>query len=173
MTWKVDVDHSEIEFSVKHFKFMTVQGRVESFGGTLAMDEENPTASSVEGWVDVASVKTGLSPRDANLRSGAFFDADRFPRMSFRSTRIEALSMDKFQVYGDLTARGITREVVFDVVSKGEMPPADGQRCWAFEAHVVLDRKAFDLQWHPLIETGGLAVSDQVKGTIEIRFLEE
>ena len=172
MAWQVDVAHSKIEFSVKHFKFMTVQGQVESFGGALHMNQEDPESSSVTGWVEVASVKTGLSPRDANLRSKAFFDAERFPQMSFRSTRIESLPGERFKVYGDLTARDITREVVFDVVNKGELPATGGKRRWAFEASVVLNRKAFDLQWHPLVETGGIAVSDEVQGAIQIRFVE-
>jgi polyisoprenoid-binding protein YceI len=173
MSWKVDPANSRIGFSVQHFKFTTVRGHFESFAGTLEMDEGNPPASFVEGTVETTSVKTGISPRDSNLRSKTFFDASRFPRMSFRSTRIEALPGGAFKVYGELTARDITREVVFDVANRGEMPAGGGGRRWAFEASTVLNRKDFDLQWHPLVETGGLAVGDEVKGTIEIQFVEE
>jgi polyisoprenoid-binding protein YceI len=173
MSWKVDLGNSRIEFSVRHFRLTTVKGLFESFEGTLDMDEGNPPASSVEGTVEVASVRTGLSPRDASLRSKAFFDARRFPRMRFRSTRIEALPGDNFEVHGELTARDVTREVVFDVVNRGELPAIDGRRRWAFGASIVLNRKDFDLAWHPLIETGGVAVGDEVKGTLEIEFVEE
>ena len=128
MSWKVDPSNSRIEFSVKHFRFTTVKGHFESFEGTLNMDEENPPLSSVEGTVDPASVKTGISPRDASLRSKSFFDVSRFPKMSFRSTRIEALLGDAFKVYGELTIRDVTREVVFDVANRGEMPAGGGGR---------------------------------------------
>lgn len=173
MAWKVDPTHSKIEFSVRHLQVTTVRGHFESFEGTLEMDADNPTASTVVGTVDVASVRTPLAPRDRNLRSAAFFDAKRFPKMRFRSTQIEALSEDQFKVSGEMTIRDITREVVFDAVSKGEMATEKGKRRWAFEASITLNRKDFGLQWHPLIETGGLAVDDLVHGTIEIQMVQE
>lgn len=173
MAWKVDPTHSKIEFSVRHLQVTTVRGFFGSFEGTLAIDEENPEASTAEGTVDVASVHTPLSPRDRNLRSKAFFDAARFPKMSFRSTRLEAFQGDAFKVYGEMTIRDITREVVFGVVNRGEMPAAAGKRRWAFDASITLNRKDFGLQWHPIIEIGGLAVDDLVHGTIEIQVVQE
>ena len=173
MAWKVDPTHSKIEFSVRHLQVTTVRGFFVSFEGTLAINEEHPEASTVEGTVDVASVHTPLSARDRNLRSKAFFDVARFPKMNFRSTRLEAFQGDTFKVYGEMTIRDITREVVFDVVNRGEMPAAAGKRRWAFAASITLNRKDFGLQWHPLIEIGSLAVDDLVHGAIEIQVVQE
>ncbi len=173
MSWKVDPDQSSIEFLVTHLKVTSVRGRFESFEGTLEMDEENPQASSVEGSVDVASVKTGFSPRDSNLRSAGFFDAKAFPKMRFRSTQIGPLEGDQLKVYGELTIRDVTRDVVFDVVSKGELPQAGGKRRWAFSASIALNRKDFGLKWNPLMELGGLLVADDVNGRAEIQVVEE
>jgi polyisoprenoid-binding protein YceI len=173
MAWKVDPTQSKIEFSVRHLQVTTVRGHFASFEGTLVIDEETPSASTVEGTVDVASVHTPLSPRDRNLRSKAFFDAARLPKMSFRSTRLEAFQGDTFKLHGEMTIRDITREVAFDVVNKGEMLATAGKRRWAFGASIVLNRKDFGLQWHPLIEVGGLAVDDMVQGIIEIQAVQE
>jgi polyisoprenoid-binding protein YceI len=173
MSWKVDPDSSSIEFSIQHLKVTTVRGRFESFGGTLAMDEENPQASSVEGSVEIASVKTGVSPRDSNLRSAGFFDADGFPKMTFRSTRIGPLEGDAFKVYGELTIRDVTREVIFDVTNKGELPAAGSERRWGFSASIALNRKDYGLKWNPLMELGGLLVADDVAGSLEMQFVEE
>ena len=150
-----------------------VRGRFESFEGTLVMEEGDPTESSIEGSVDVASVKTGVSPRDSNLRSAGFFDAQGFPKMSFRSARIGPLEGDRFKVYGELTIKEVTREVAFDVVNKGEMPGENGNRRWAFDASIALNRKDFGLQWNALMELGGLLVVDDVSGLLEIQFVEE
>ena len=173
MSWRVDRDQSSIEFLVKHLQVTNVRGRFESFEGTLVMEEGNPQESSIEGSVDVSSVKTGVSPRDSNLRSAGFFDAKGFPKMSFRSTRIGPLEGDGFKVYGELTIKDVTREVVFDVVNKGEMPGANGNRRWAFGASIALNRKDFGLEWNPLMELGGLLVADDVVGTAEIQVVEE
>lgn len=173
MSWKVDPDQSSIEFQVTHLKVTSVRGSFGSFEGTLEMDEENPQASSVEGSVDVASVKTGVAPRDSNLRSAGFFDAKGFPRMKFRSTQIGPLEGDSLKVYGELTIRDVTRDVVFEVVSKGELPQVDGDRRWAFSASIALNRKDFGLKWNPLMELGGLLVADDVVGRAEIQVVEE
>jgi polyisoprenoid-binding protein YceI len=173
MSWRVDRDQSSIEFLVKHLQVTNVRGRFESFDGTLVMEEANPQESSIQGSVDVASVKTGVSPRDSNLRSAGFFDAQGFPKISFRSTRIGPMEGDEFRVYGELTIREVTREVAFDVVNKGEMPIENGSRRWAFSANIALNRKDFGLEWSPLMELGGLLVADDVVGTAEIQVVEE
>jgi polyisoprenoid-binding protein YceI len=173
MAWKVDSKQSKIEFLVTHLRLTTVRGRFTQFEGTLHMDEENPTSSDVEGTVDVASVKTGIGLRDSSLRAAGFFDVKRFPKMSFRSTRVGPFDGNRFQVHGDLTIRDITRPVVFDVVDKGEMSAVGGQRRHAFDAALVLNRKDFDLKWNPLMEFGGLLVADKINAVLEIVLLEE
>ncbi len=173
MPWKVDLDSSSVGFSARHLRVSTVRGRFESFEGVLEMDESNPPASAVQGSVDVASVRTGVSPRDNSLRSAGFFDVGRFPKITFRSTRVGPFDEDNFQVHGELTIRDVTREVVFDVVNKGELPAREGQRRWGFGATVAIDRKAFGLKWGALMELGGLLVADEVAGTLDIQFVEE
>lgn len=173
MAWKVDLENSKIEFLVTHFRVTTVRGRFESFEGTLEMFEEDPQASSVAGTVDTGSIKTGISMRDSNLRGAGCFDSGRFPKMSFQSTRIGEFEGDNFQVYGDLTIKDITRPVVFDVVNKGEMPAKEGTRRWAFGGSIVVNRKDFDIKWNVFFETGGLFVGDEIKGELELHFLQE
>lgn len=173
MTWKVDPKRSSIEFLVEHLRVTTVRGRFESFEGMLEMVEEDPQASSVAGTVEVASLKTGISMRDSNLRSAGRFDAGRFATIGFRSTRVGDFEGDTFKVYGDLTIKDITRPVVFDIVNKGEMPAEEGKRRWAFGASIMLNRKDFDIKWNPLMEAGGLLVSDEIKGELELQFVQE
>ncbi len=173
MAWKVDSEQTKIEFLARHLVVTTVRGRFQSFEGTLEMNEDNPQASSVAGTVEVASVATGISMRDSNLLGAGRFDAKRFPKMRFHSTRVGDFEGDAFKVYGDLTIKDITRPVVFDIVNKGEMPSKDGKRRWAFGASIVVNRKDFNIQWHPLIEMSGLFVGDQIRGEIEIQFVQE
>jgi len=173
MAWKVDPNQSKIEFLVTHLKVTTVRGRFESLEGTLDMNEEDPQASTVQGTVDSASVKTGISLRDNSLRAPGRFDAQRFPKISFRSTRIGPFEGNRFQVFGDLTIKDITRPVVFDIVNKGEVQAGEGERRWAFGATIVVNRKDFDIKWNPLMEVGGMFVNDEIKGELEMLMVQE
>lgn len=136
--------------------------------GTIDINEENPEASSVQGAIDVASLRTGLSVRDRSLWTAGRFDAKRFPTMSFRSTRVGDFEGDSFKVYGELTIKEFTCPVVFDVVNKGEAPTENGRRRWAFSASIVLNRRDWKIEWNPLIELGGLLIGTDVRGAIEI-----
>ena len=173
MAWKVDPTTSKVEFTIKHLTITRQRGRFESFEGSLNMDEADPQASSVEGTIDVASIRTGIGPRDINLRSSAYFDAKRFPQMSFRSTRVGPFEGDRFQVFGDLTIKETTRPVVFDVVNKGEMPGTQDGRRWAFHASIVLNRKDYGVYWNALTELGGLLLGDDVQGELELQMVYE
>jgi polyisoprenoid-binding protein YceI len=173
MAWKVDRDNSKIAFTVKHLRLTTVRGHFLRFAGFIHIDEENPQASLVEGTVDVASVKTGIGPRDQSLRAPGFFDVGRFPRMTFRSTRIGPFEGNRFPVYGELTIRDVTRDETFQVIDKGELPPEGSRRRWAFEASITLNRKDYGLKWNPLLELGGLLVGDEVTGLAEIQVVRE
>lgn len=148
-------------------------GRFTSFEGTLNLDEGVPAASSVEGSVDVVSLQTPISLRDKNLRSAAYFDVKRFPKMSPRNTRVADFEGDRFKVYGDLTIRDVSRQAVFDVVNKGEMPAEQYRRRWAFGASIVLNHRDYGVEWSPLIELGGLVVAEEVRAAIEIEVLQE
>ena len=173
MAWNVKPKLSTIEFVVKHLQVLSVRGRFHSFEGTLHMNEENPPDSRVEGSIEIASVKTGIGLRDASVRGRGFFDAKRFPRMSFRSTRVGPFQGNRFDVHGELTIRDVTRPVVFHVVDKGEQPAVDGRRHHAFDATVSLSREEFDLKFPPIQELFGLLVGDRIEVSLDIHVVEE
>jgi polyisoprenoid-binding protein YceI len=176
MPWKVDPANSEIAFHVQHLRLTKVRGRFHTFEGTLDMNEEDPPASAVEGTVDTASLKTGIGPRDSNLRGPGRFDVKRFPKMSFKSTKVGPFDGNRFKVHGNLTIKDITKPVVFDVIDKGELSPVQGQparRRRAFEATIQLNRKDFGIKWNPLMELGGLFVGDEIDGKLQMTMVKE
>jgi polyisoprenoid-binding protein YceI len=171
MSWTIDTAHSSVEFSVKHMMIATVRGRFTEFAGTVVLNEQNPEASSAEGWVEINSVDTRDAARDAHLRSGDFFDAEAHPRMTFRSTRIRRTGGDSFKVAGEMTIRGVTREVVFDVTYEGENMDPWGNRRRGFTAQTSFNRKDFGLTWNVALETGGVLVAEQVKVNVEMELI--
>jgi polyisoprenoid-binding protein YceI len=167
-TWAIDPVHSIAEFAVKHMMVSTVKGRFGSTAGTLSIDEVNPVHSSVTASIDVASVDTGEPQRDSHLRSDDFFNAERFPHITFRSTRVERVNDERWKVTGDLTIRDITREVVLETEFEGQVTDVQGKQRAAFTATTELSRKDFGLKWNALLETGGAVVGDRVKVTLHI-----
>lgn len=162
-TWTIDPTHSTVEFSVKHMMFTTVKGRFGDVTGTIDFDPANPTAASVNAEIDVASIDTRSADRDNHLRSADFFDVERFPKMTFRSTRVEPKGDNKFTVYGELTIRDVTREVALDAEFQGSGKNPWGQEVAGFEASTTIDRTDFGLTWNAALETGGVLVSNEVK----------
>ncbi len=176
MPWKVDPANSEVRFLVKHFRLTTVKGRFKTFDGTLDMNEEDPQASTVEGTIDTATISTGIRPRDADLRRRGRFNVRDFPKMSFQSTRIGPFEGNRFKVYGNLTIKGITKPVVFDVEDMGELSPVKGQparRRHAFEARTQVNRKDFDIKWFPLAEIGSIPVGEHIDVICKIQFIKD
>jgi polyisoprenoid-binding protein YceI len=167
-TWSIDGAHSIAEFAVKHMMISTVKGRFRDLSGTVQIDERHPESSSVDAAIETASIDTGLEQRDAHLRSEDFFDAERFPRITFRSTSVAREDDDEWQVYGDLTMHGVTRPVVLDLEFEGETIDAWGKRRAAFTATTTINRHDFGLNWNGVIEAGGVVVQDKVKITLHI-----
>jgi polyisoprenoid-binding protein YceI len=166
-TWKIDPAHSHVEFAVKHMMISTVKGRFSEVTGEIRHDETNVANSSVEIEVGVASIDTRESQRDTHLRSADFFDAETFPNMTFRSTRIEG-PLDEFKLSGDLTIHGVTRPLTFDVTHEGRgKDPWGGERI-GFSATGKIKRSEFGLTWNAALETGGFLVGDDVKISIDI-----
>ena len=169
-TWNLDPSHSLIEFSAKHMMITTVKGRMAELRGAITIDEANPDRSSVSVEVDTASIDTRSEQRDQHLRSPDFLDIEKFPTVTFRSTRIEgarASEGDGFKVIGDLTIRGTTREVTLDATFEGRgKDPWGGERV-SFSADTKIDRRDFGLTWNAALETGGVLVSNDVKIHIE------
>ena len=171
MKWQIDPSHSTIEFSVKHMMFTTVRGQFKTFSGDLTIDPANPAQSYAEGSIDVASITTGEEQRDAHLRSGDFFDMEKYPQMSFRSSRIESLGGSMYKVYGQMTIKDVTREVVFDVTDEGQGQDPWGNQRRGISAETKLNRKDFGLTWNVALETGGWLVGDEIKVSVELQLV--
>lgn len=164
--WKLDPSHTSVEFAAKHMMITTVRGRIADVEGTIYTDEENPSKSSVEAVLKGASLDTRSDQRDQHLRSADFLDVEKFPDITFRSTRIEG-TKEKFKLFGDLTIRGTTKEIALDVTFEGEArDPWGGERV-GFAASGKIDRRDFGLTWNQALETGGLLVGNDIKISIE------
>ena len=168
--WKLDPSHSVVEFSAKHMMITTVRGQFGTVEGQIVADEENPAQSSVEVEIDAAGIDTRAEQRDAHLRSADFLDVESFPKLTFRSKRIEGgyrQPGDAFKVVGDLTIRGTTREVTLDAVYEGTgKDPWGGERV-SFSADTKIDRRDFGLVWNVGLETGGVLVGHEIKIHLE------
>lgn len=171
-TWTIDPAHSIAEFAVKHMMVATVKGRFRTVEGTLRIDEANPQRSLITAAVDAASVDTGVEQRDEHLRSDDFFNAERFPKLAFQSTKIEQAG-DAWKMTGDLTIRDVTRSVVFDVEFDGRGVDAWGGDRAGFSAETKISRKDFGVHWNGLIEAGGVAVGDTVRISINISVVRQ
>lgn len=166
--WNLDVEHSEVGFSVKHMMFANVKGSFRKVSGRITIDPADITKSSVEAEIDAASIETRSEQRDGHLRSADFFDVEKFPTLTFRSTRVDALSNKEFNVTGDLTIRDVTKQVVLHVTETGRgTDPWGGQRA-GFSATTAVDRTAFGLTWNAALETGGVLVGNDIKILIEV-----
>jgi len=169
-TWNLDPAHSVVEFKVKHMMISNVKGTFGKASGVLNYDEANPGAASIEATVDVTSIATGDAQRDAHLKSGDFFDVEKFPAMSFKSFKVRP---EDGIVEGELTIKGVTKTVRFEV----EGPTAPGKDPWgntrvAVEATAKISRKEFGLTWNAALETGGVLVGDEVTITIDAQFVK-
>lgn len=172
MAWELDAAHSLIEFSVKHMMVSTVKGRFNKHSGVLELDEQNPSASKVDITIDVSSVYTGDEKRDGHLRSADFFDAEKYPTITYKSTKVEELSSERFRITGDLTMHGVTKEVVFDANLEGRAKNPWGKNVAAFSISTSVNRKDFDLNWNVALEAGGVLVSEKVNINIEAEAVE-
>jgi polyisoprenoid-binding protein YceI len=169
-TWNLDPAHSLVEFSAKHMMITTVKGRFAEVRGALALDNEQPDVSSVAVEIAAASIDTRVEQRDQHLRSADFLDAENYPLITFRSRRIEGAPLtahSEFRVIGDLTIRGVTREVTLAASYEGQgRDPWGGDRV-SFSANAKIDRRDFGLTWNAALETGGVLVSNEIKIHIE------
>jgi polyisoprenoid-binding protein YceI len=175
-TWKIDPSHSTIEFAVKHMMFTTVRGRFKEVTATIVADERNPTRSTVNVEINAASIDTGTPDRDKHLVSPDFLDVAKFPKITFKSKRVEgaiAKDGDKFRVVGDLTIRGTTKEVTLECVYEGRgKDPWGGERA-GFAASTHIDRREWGLQWNQTLETGGILVGNDVRIEAEVQSVKQ
>ena len=172
--WQIDPAHSAAHFSVRHLMISNVRGEFTKLSGGALINPADPAKSTVEINIEAASVSTREPQRDEHLRSADFFDAAKYPALTFRSKRIEALGADNFKLTGDLTIHGVTKEVTFDV----EGPTASVKDPWGnvragVMASAKINRKDFGLGWNALTEAGGMVVGEEVKITIEAELIQQ
>jgi polyisoprenoid-binding protein YceI len=172
-TWNIDPAHSVAEFKVKHMMISNVKGQFAKVTGVLTLDEADLTNSRVEALIEAASIETRDAQRDAHLKSADFFHVEKFPSLSFKSTRISVVRDGELALEGDMTIRGITRKVLFSV--EGPTPPAKdpwGNTRVAVLATTKINRKDFGLTWNTALETGGILVGEEVTITLEAQFVK-
>jgi polyisoprenoid-binding protein YceI len=167
-TWQIDAAHSEVGFEVKHLMMSKVRGRFGSVSGTITLDAEEFARSQTEIDIEVSSIDTGHGQRDEHLRSADFFDVESFPRMAFRSTRIEP-GHGGFRLIGELKIRGVTREVVLEVVEEGHRTDPWGVERLAFSGSTLIDRRDYGLTWNQALEAGGVLVGNQIRIVLEVQ----
>jgi polyisoprenoid-binding protein YceI len=173
-TYLIDPAHSSIQFSIRHMMISNVKGTFAGVKGTVVYDPENVSSSTVNAEIDIASINTMDEKRDAHLKSADFFEAEKYPKMTFKSKRVEKTSEDEFRVTGDLTIHGVTKDVVLtvtDVAPEGKDPW--GNTRTGASARGKINRKDFGLTWSAPLETGGVLVGDDVKLELEVEMIKQ
>jgi len=168
--WKIDPAHSEINFKVKHLVVSAVRGHFNTFDASIETANEDFSDAKISFEADVNSVNTQNEQRDGHLKSPDFFDAAKHPKMSFVSTSVKKVSDYELQVAGNLTMRGVTKEIILDVVYNGTVAGFGGNQVAGFEINGKLNRFDFGLQWSAMTEAGGVVVSNEVKIEILAEF---
>lgn len=165
--WNVDPAHSGLNFTVKHLMVSKVRGRFQSFSGTIIIDED-PVKSSVNATAQVSSIDTNDNARDEHLRTGDFFDAEKFPTIELRSTKVEKKGGD-YVLHGDLTIKDVTKSVTFDLEFEGVGKDPWGNVKAGFSATTEINRKDFGLEYNAVLETGGVLIGEKVKIELDIQ----
>jgi len=172
-TWSIDPAHSHVEFAVKHLMISTVKGRFGIVGGTVRTDDADPAKADVDVEIDANSIDTRQEQRDAHLKSADFFDVEKFPKLTFKSTRVHDVDGDAFKLTGDLTIHGVTRPITLDVTSEGRgKDPWGGERS-GFSATGKIKRSEFGLTWNQVLEAGGFAVGDDIKISLDVELIKQ
>jgi len=169
-TWKIDPAHSEINFKVKHLVVSTVTGHFGKFDASIESGKEDFSDAKINFEADINSTDTKNEQRDGHLKSADFFDAEKYPKMTFISKSIKTISDHEMQVIGNLTLRGVTKEITLDVIYNGTVAGFGGTEVAGFEVRGKVNRFDFGLQWNALTEAGGVVVSNEVKIEILAEF---
>src|SRR5262245_23341934 len=171
--WEIDSSHSSLQFSVRHLVIAKVRGSFARWSGTVQAPNGDFSQATVAVTVDASSIDTGVADRDAHLKSPDFFDVAQHPELRFVSKRVQPRSGDEIDVGGDLTIKGITREVVLRVEQHGQAKDPWGNVRSAFTAKTSIDRKDFGLTYNQVLETGGALVGDRVEIEAEIEAVKQ
>jgi polyisoprenoid-binding protein YceI len=171
--WHIDPLHSSAQFSVRHMMISTVRGHFGGVKGAVMLDDKNPANDTVEATIDCTTINTGEAKRDSDLKGEEFFDVKKYPVMKFKSKRVEVAGAGKLKVTGDLTINAITRQVVLDLDEP--TPPIKDTLNHikvGVQGTTRVSRKAFGILYNPVMETGGVAVSDEVAIELDIELIK-
>jgi polyisoprenoid-binding protein YceI len=172
-SWVIDNSHSNIQFSVRHLMIAKVRGRFASFTGTVNFDETTPANSTVDVQIEAASIETKDAKRDGHLVSPDFLDASNHPYLTFVSKRVAVKDETHGTIYGDLTIRGVTKEVALEVEYSGQAKAPWGTTSAGFSASTKINRTDWGLNWNAPLETGGVLVGEEVSIDIEIEIVKQ
>ncbi len=172
--YQLDPVHSSVGFSVKHMMIAKVRGTFEKLSGQLTFDKNNPEAASAVATIDAASINTREPQRDTHLRSPDFFDIEKYPTLSFKSKSVIASGDGDLKVVGDLTIKGVTKEVTLQVERPSdELKDPYGNLKIGLSASTKIRRKDFGLNWNAALEAGGVLVGDEVTIDLDLQFVKE
>ncbi|MDQ2871246.1 MAG: YceI family protein [Acidobacteriota bacterium] len=165
-TFSFDKGHSLVGFRIRHF-VSKVEGRFRDYDGTISLDRQNPAASRVDVTIQAASIDTGSENRDKDLRSANFFDVEKFPTISFKSTKVAPKGKDAYDVTGDFTMHGITKTITIPVRHGGFARAGKVEKA-GFEVAFTLDRKEYGITWNRTVDAGGVMLGDDVEINIQV-----
>ena len=171
-TWVIDKNHSETGFQIRHL-MSRVRGHFNDFAGTVAADPAKPENATVEFTVKTASIDTGNEGRDKDLRSANFFEVEKYPEMTFKSTRVKATGKDKYDVTGTLTLHGVSKEVTLPVVFLGFGKDPWGNDRAGFSIDLTLNRKDYGIVWNKALDNGGALLGDDVLVSINLESVKK
>ncbi len=171
--WILDPSHSEIQFKVRHLMVSYVTGSFTQFDATVETKGDDLTTAKVKFTADVNSVSTNNEQRDAHLKNNDFFDADNYPQLNFESSRLEQISEEEYNVYGTLTMRGVSKEIVLQAEYGGIMTDPWGNSRTGFSVTGKINRKDFGVGFGMVSETGGVLLGDEVKINANVEFIKE
>ena len=171
--WEIDSSHSSLQFSVRHLVIAKVRGSFARWSGTIDVPNGDFSKATVNVTIDASSIDTGVADRDGHLKSPDFFDVAQHPELRFVGKRVQPRSESEIDVVGDLTLKGITREVVLRVEQHGQAKDPWGNLRAAFTAKTSIDRKDFGLTWNQVLETGGVMVGDRVEIEADIEAVKQ
>jgi polyisoprenoid-binding protein YceI len=172
-TYKIDPSHSDVMFKVKHLMISTVTGIFKTFDATLEVDENDLTKATATFEADIASVDTKNADRDTHLKSDDFFNAEQFPKMTFKSTSIEKVSDEEYTLNGHLTIRDVTKPISLKVDFNGDVVDPWGMERKGFEINGKINRKEYGLKWSAVTEAGGLVVADDVRLVLNVEMIKQ
>jgi len=173
-TWQIDPAHTNVEFTVRHMMISNVKGQFQKTSGTITVNGNDATSAKIDATIDASSIDTRVERRDADLKSPNFLDVEKYPTITFKSTKVEAAGPAKWKVTGDLTLHGVTKPLVLDVEGTGAPinDPMGNTRAGA-SATTKIKRSDFGLTWNKVLESGGVMVGDEVAISIDVEAIKK